>query len=84
LEGPVNLVAPNPARNKEFTKVLAQVLGRPALVPMPALVAKALFGQMAEEALLASARVEPGGLAASGFVFRDPELRPALERLLGR
>ncbi len=84
LKGPVNLVAPNPARNKDFTKALAHVLERPALVPMPAFVAKAIFGQMAEEALLASTRVEPRELSGSGFVYRDPQLRPALERLLGR
>jgi len=84
LSGPVNLVAPNPVRNAEFTKVLASVLGRPAILPVPEFAVRLAFGkQAAEEMLLASQRVEPGKLVASGYTFRFRELRAALENLVG-
>ncbi|MFI5118468.1 MAG: DUF1731 domain-containing protein, partial [Terriglobales bacterium] len=84
LSGPVNLVAPNPVRNAEFTKVLASVLGRPAFFPVPEFALRLAFGKMAaEELLLASQRVEPGKLRGSGYAFRFPELRAALENLVG-
>lgn len=83
LSGPVNLVAPNPVRNAEFTRVLASVLGRPALLPVPEFAARLAFGtQAAEELLLASQRVEPQKLGNSGYTFRFPELRAALENLV--
>jgi uncharacterized protein (TIGR01777 family) len=83
LSGPVNLVAPNPVRNAEFTKVLASVLGRPAFFPVPEFALRLAFGEMAaDELLLASQRVEPGRLAACGYTFRFRELRAALENLL--
>jgi uncharacterized protein (TIGR01777 family) len=84
LSGPVNLVSPQAVRNAEFTKTLASVLGRPALFPMPASVARLAFGsEMAEELLLSSAHVEPGRLRENGYCFRFPELRAALDDLLG-
>jgi uncharacterized protein (TIGR01777 family) len=83
LRGPVNLVAPDPATNTEFTRTLAQVLHRPAFLPMPAFVARLALGEMADAALLASQRVEPAKLAASGYAFQFPELRRALQDLLG-
>jgi len=83
LSGSVNLVAPNPLRNAEFTKVLASVLGRPAFLPAPEFALRLAFGKMAaEELLLASQRVEPGKLGASGYTFRFRELRAALENLV--
>jgi hypothetical protein len=83
LSGAVNLVAPNPVRNAEFTKVLASVLGRPAFFPVPEFALRLAFGKMAaEELLLASARVEPGKLVASGYGFRFRDLRAALENLV--
>jgi len=83
LSGPVNLVAPNPLRNAEFTKVLASVLGRPAFFPVPEFALRLAFGEMAaDELLLASQRVEPGKLTASGYTFRFRELRAALENLM--
>jgi len=82
LQGPVNVVAPNPARNAEFTKTLASVLSRPAIFPMPGFAARLVFGQMGDELLLASQRVEPAKLMASGYVFQKPELRPALLAIL--
>jgi uncharacterized protein (TIGR01777 family) len=83
LSGAVNLVAPNPVRNAEFTNMLASVLGRPAFFPVPEFALRLAFGKMAaEELLLASARVEPGKLVASGYTFRFRELRAALENLV--
>lgn len=83
LSGPVNLVAPNPVQNIEFTRLLASVLGRPALFPVPAFAARLAFGEMAQELLLSSQRVKPSKLEASGYSFRFPELRAALEDLVG-
>ena len=82
LEGAVNFVAPNPVRNAEFTRILAAVLGRPALLPLPAFAARLALGEMAQELMLSSQRVEPAKLRASGYSFHFPELGPALENLL--
>ncbi len=82
LRGPVNVVAPSPVRNAEFTETLASVLSRPAIFPMPAFAARLVFGQMADELLLASQRVEPAKLMASGFVFQKADLRKTLEDIL--
>jgi len=83
LFGPVNLVSPNPARNAEFTKVLASVLGRPAFFPVPGFALGLAFGRAAaDELFLASQRVEPGKLKASGYEFRFADLRGALENLI--
>ncbi len=83
LSGPVNLVAPNAVRNAEFTEVLASVLRRPAIFPVPEFAVRLAFGkQAAEEMLLASQRVQPGKLGASGYTFRFRELRAALENLV--
>jgi uncharacterized protein len=82
LQGPVNMVAPKPVRNAEFAKTLASVLSRPAILPLPEFAVKAVFGEMGEELLLASQKVEPGKLIASGYPFRFRELRTSLEDLL--
>jgi uncharacterized protein len=82
LQGPVNAVAPKPVTNAEFTKTLASVLKRPAIFPMPAFAARLVFGQMADELLLSSQRVEPTKLVASGYPFQYSELRKALEAIL--
>lgn len=82
LRGPVNAVAPNPVRNSEFTKILGTVLSRPTIFPMPAFAARLALGEMADELLLASQRVEPSRLKGTGYVFQQPELKPALEKLL--
>jgi uncharacterized protein len=84
LQGPVNLVAPTPVRNSEFTKTLASVLSRPAIFPMPAFVVKLVFGEMGETVLLGSQRVEPGRLVASGYPFQFRDLRDSLKAMLGR
>jgi uncharacterized protein len=83
LRGPVNMASPNPATNGEFTKTLADVLKRPAVLPVPAFVARLAFGEFADEGLLASAKVKPGKLVEGGFNFQHPELRSALKTLLG-
>jgi len=82
LQGPVNLASPNPVTNAEFTKTLASVLSRPAVFPMPAFAARLVFGQMADELLLASQRLEPAKLLASGYVFQKPDLRRTLSAIL--
>jgi len=83
LTGPVNLVTPNPVTNHKFTKTLGQALSRPTILPMPAFAARLAFGEMADALLLASARVVPEQLTKAGFVYRYPQLLPALEYLLG-
>jgi uncharacterized protein (TIGR01777 family) len=83
LSGPVNMVAPNPLRNAEFAKVLASVLGRPAIFPVPEFGLRLVFGKMAaDEMFLASQRVAPEKLSGSGYAFRFPDLRSALEDLV--
>jgi uncharacterized protein (TIGR01777 family) len=82
LQGPVNVVSPTPVRNDEFTKTLGRVLRRPTVFPLPAFVARLAFGQMADELLLTSQRVEPAKLLASGYQFGFPDLEDALRHLL--
>jgi len=82
LQGPVNVVGPNPVTNAEFTKILGSVLSRPTIFPMPAIVARTVLGQMADELLLASQRVEPAKLLSSGYAFQWPDLRQSLQALL--
>jgi len=84
LQGPINAVAPQAVTNQEFTKTLGKVLGRPTVVPLPAFATRVMFGEMADELLLASARVQPAKLLASGYRFRYPELEGALRHLLAR
>jgi NAD dependent epimerase/dehydratase family enzyme len=68
----------------EFTKTLGRVLGRPTLVPMPAFAVRLVFGEMGEELLLASTRMEPTRLLSAGYQFRFPQLEGALRHLLKR
>ena len=82
LQGPVNMVAPKPVTNAEFAKTLARALSRPAIFPMPAFAVKTIFGEMGEELLLSSQKVEPGKLISSGYPFRFRDLRTSLENLL--
>lgn len=84
LEGPVNIVAPCPLRNIEFTKALGAVLRRPTFFTVPALAVNAAMGEMGREALLSSFRVKPSKLDQHGFRFHFPELRGALKHLLSR
>jgi uncharacterized protein len=82
LRGPVNVVSPNPVTNAEFVRALASALSRPAIFPMPAFAARLVFGQMGEELLLGSQRVEPAKLVASGYFFQKRDLKKALEDIL--
>jgi uncharacterized protein (TIGR01777 family) len=84
ITGPVNLVAPNPATNAEFTVALGRVLKRPTVLPMPAALARLLFGEMADATVLSSTRVAPDVLTRAGFRFQYPALEPALRHLLAR
>ncbi|HVR73880.1 MAG TPA: TIGR01777 family oxidoreductase [Planctomycetota bacterium] len=84
LSGPVNVVAPAPITNFEFTKTLGRVLSRPTFLPLPAFAARLAFGEVADEMLLASARAEPARLAASGHAFAFPGLEGALRHVLGK
>lgn len=84
LEGPVNVTVPDPPTNAEYTRVLGRVLGRPTVFPLPAPVARIMLGQLADELLLASQRIEPARLKETGYSYRYPELEGALRHLLGR
>jgi uncharacterized protein (TIGR01777 family) len=83
VAGPVNVVAPDPVTNAEFTRALARALGRPAVLPAPAFALRAAMGRgMADEALLASTRALPAALLRSGYSFQQPALEPALRAAL--
>ena len=81
--GAWNVVAPTPVRNEDFTHALGRVLSRPTLLPMPAFAARLAFGEMADEALLASSRAVPKKLLDAGFRFRHAEVEAALRAILG-
>ena len=83
IHGPVNAVAPDPVTNAELTRALARTLRRPAIFPVPALVLRALFGAMADEAILTSTRVRPAVLERTGYRFRHPTIDQALAHVLG-
>lgn len=82
LEGPINVVAPTPVTNREFTKALGLQLHRPTILPMPAFAARLVFGEMADEMLLSSIRVSSKKLEPSGFVYKFPTLETSFEHLL--
>lgn len=80
LEGPVNAVGPCPTTNIGFTKVLGKVLKRPTILPLPAAVARLVFGELADELLLAGTRVHPTKLQKAGYSFSDPYLESTLQK----
>jgi hypothetical protein len=82
LKGPANAAAPNPVTNLEFTKTLGRVLGRPTIFPVPSFAVRLAFGEMGEELLLASTRMEPARLLSAGYQFRFPKLEGSLRHLL--
>jgi hypothetical protein len=84
LRGPLNMVAPSPVTNAGFTASLARALSRPAIFPLPAFMARAALGEMAEAILLSSMRAVPEKLLASGYLFRFPEIDGALRHILAR
>lgn len=84
LVGPVNVSAPNPVTNREFTKALGRVLHRPTLFPIPSPALRLLFGRgRADETLLASQRALPAKLEAAGYTFVHPQIEPALSVAFG-
>ncbi|MGR3176939.1 MAG: TIGR01777 family oxidoreductase [Candidatus Anammoxibacter sp.] len=82
LSGPVNVSSPNPVTNKVFTKTFGKIIRRPTFIPMPAFAVRLVFGEMADELLLASTRVEPAKLINSGFKFEYPDIADALRNVL--
>jgi hypothetical protein len=82
ITGALNVTAPNPATNREFTKTLGRVLGRPALVPAPAFALRLALGEMADALLLSGQRVLPAQAQSLGFAFRYPQLEAALRAAL--
>ena len=81
--GPVNLTAPTPVTNTELSRTLGRVLKRPAVLPVPAIALKSLYGEMAQ-IVTTGQRVLPARLAQLGYAFRHPDLEAALRDVLGR
>ena len=82
IEGPVNLVSPEPATNFIFTKTLGRILEKPTIMKMPAFVARLVFGQMGEELVLSSTRVVPSVLQNNNYQFIAPGLEGSLRYCL--
>lgn len=82
LRGPLNIIAPNPVTNAEFTRALGRSLHRPAMIPVPRFALRLAFGEMADEVLLASTRAVPDRLLQAGFTFELPNLDSALKAIL--
>jgi uncharacterized protein (TIGR01777 family) len=83
ITGPVNLTTPNPVTNAQFTRALARAVHRPAILPAPAFALRLALGEMANGALLASARIYPSRLTFAGFKFTQPTIAQALATALG-
>ncbi len=84
VTGPVNVVSPNPVTNAEFSRILGKVLRRPAFFTVPEKIIRFLFGEMGEETILQSQNIEPKRLRYQSFEFAFPNLKQALEHLLGQ
>lgn len=84
VSGPLNLSAPNPVTSTDYARVLGRVLSRPAVAPLPGFALRAMFGELADGALLASQRALPSRAQAAGFQFLHPQLEQALRFTLGR
>jgi len=78
LKGPVNMCAPEPATNADFTSAMGSVIGRPTLLPFPGFAVSLLFGEMGEEVLLGGTKAKPKKLLDSGFVFQHPTVEDAV------
>jgi uncharacterized protein len=84
VSGTLNASLPNPVTNREFSKALGRVVGRPAIAPVPKLAISALRGQELADSVLWSQRVMPRRALDLGYRFRFPEVEPALRDLLTR
>jgi len=82
VSGILNAVAPEPVTNDRFTRSLAEVLHRPAFLPVPVFVLRVLFGEFAEEAMAVSERIVPAKLSELGFQFEHRNLTTALQSIL--
>lgn len=82
INGPVNIVSPNPVTNREFTRILGKVLFRPTIMLVPGFMIKLLMGQMGKELLLEGAHVNPAALSKTGYKFIYPDLEGALRKVL--
>ena len=82
ITGAVNLTAPNPVNNYEFTKILGKVIKRPTIAPLPGFIARIMFGEMADAILLTGNKVYPKKLIDAGFSFEHSTLDKALESVL--
>ena len=82
VQGPVNVTAPNPVTNAQLTQALAKAVHRPAILPAPAFALRLALGEMADDALLASARAVPRKLSEAGFRFAYPTIEEALARVV--
>lgn len=80
IAGPVNVVAPNPVSNREFTKVLGKVINRPVIFPVPGFAIRMLFGEMGQSLLLEGSKVLPKKLLDAGYRFKYPDIGSALEK----
>jgi uncharacterized protein (TIGR01777 family) len=81
IKGALNVTAPSPAINREFTQALARALHRPALVPAPAFAVRLMLGEMADALILNGQRVLPARATTNGFEFRYPDLDSALREI---
>jgi uncharacterized protein len=84
ISGALNAISPNPITNRDFTRILGNVLSRPTLVSIPRFAARMAFGELADAALLSSVRVMPTKLLRSGYQFRFPKIEQALRHTLGK
>lgn len=82
IAGPINGTAPNPVTNREFSRSLGKLLHRPAVLPMPAIAVKLLFGQMGEELLLSGKKVLPEYLLEQGYRFQSARIDDALSQIV--
>jgi len=80
--GPINVTAPEPVTNAQWTRVLGRVLGRPAILPIPKFGPRLVFGEMADELIYVSARVLPEATLESGYTFRHTDLEAGLRSVL--
>jgi hypothetical protein len=82
LEGPVNVVAPQPVTNATFTEELGRALRRPAILMVPELALRLVFGEMANAMVLASLKAFPERLLEAGFEFRHPRIDQAFATIV--
>jgi uncharacterized protein (TIGR01777 family) len=81
IRGPINLVAPNPVTNREFSRALGKALHRPSVIPLPEFAVRMMFGELADGALLASQHVAPAVAQSAGYQFRHTDVQQALNQV---